>query len=184
MICIICIWLAYKFKKGKMLEREAMIILMSIFRSNDSEQYSPASPESSLSPRPLVRWLSFKLGWSWSLCCSEMRITSINLQNRWKRQLPTSQTIPNCLQFFLHVHKDNGDDQQSYPPLIQRCWCHRKKDYQVSAGFPAQLVAQPDWQWPRVPGRVHAGDCLTTVVVVVNITAITIMNDNLSSTSW
>ena len=110
-----------------MLEREVIIILMSIFRSNDSEQYSPASPESSLSPRPLVRWLSFKLGWSWSLCCSEMRITSINLQNRWKRQLPTSQTIPNCLQFFLHVHKDNGDDQQSYPPLIQTWWCRRKK---------------------------------------------------------
>ena len=62
-----------------------------------------------------------------------------------------------------------------------------KKDYQcgkqVAAGFPAQLVAQPDWQWPRVPGRVHAGDCLTTVVVVVNITAITIINYNLSSTS-
>ena len=37
-----------------------------------------------------------------------------------------------------------------------------KKDYQgrkqVAAGFPAKLVAQPDWQWPRVPGRVHAGD--------------------------
>ena len=134
----------------------------SIFRSNDSEQYSPASPESSLSPRPLVRWLSFKLGWSWSLCCSEMRIILINLQSRWKWQLPSSQTNPNCLQFFLHVHKDNGDYQQSYPPLIQTWWCRRKKDFQggkqVAAGLPAQLVAQPDWQWPRVPGRVHAGD--------------------------
>ena len=29
---------------------------------------------------------------------------------------------------------------------------------QVAAGLPAKLIAQPDWQWPRVPGRVHAGD--------------------------
>ena len=31
------------------------IIMILLLRSNDSEQYSPASPESSLSPRPLVR---------------------------------------------------------------------------------------------------------------------------------